>query len=407
MQRNGMYKTLVLFIAVLVGSGIALAKDLKRDPDTGMIRVLYIGAPFMTSPYQIFQMDPMLVPTPVQANQYALPISWIKKAMRVYMPRTRESLVSKYDIIGLDDTSWAAFRTDTLFWMAEACKEDALSMFMAGGFESFGGNVGFPSWGDTFVGDVMPVECMRGQYFDGKNVVTDFEDEFIRSIPWDDYNMNSHFCGYNVLVTKQQAHQLSYIENKGRKDPCWVWWDIGNGRFFVSAGGFRGVSGWCQFYNWEHYPDFVCNLQYFLAGLTPPTDLELMHTTRTRFRDCYNQKQILIATLDFIGKFNADTRNVDLKLLEALETMKEAKRHFVNLELQESKDTADVAFNQFEEAYDLAIEAKNAAIFWIFVTEWLVVSATGMVCAFAIWTLMIKRRLYKEVSITRGGLRIA
>ncbi len=402
-----MRQTLCAFIIAMVCLGPVIAKELKRDPNTGVIRVLYIGAPFMTGPYQIFKTDPMLSPTPVQANQYALPISWIKKAMRVYMPRTRESLVIKYDVVGMDDTSWAGFRSDIIHWLTEGCREDALGLFMAGGFESFGGNVGFPSWGDTVLDQVMPVECLR-EYSDGaQNIVTDFEDEFLRSLPWDDYNRHSFFCGYNRLATKQLAHQLSYFQAMGRRDPGWVWWDVGEGRFFASAGGFRGVSGWCQFYHWEHYPDFVCNLQYFLAGLTPPTELELLYATRTLFRQIHNQRQILTSTIDFVAKFNADTGSVDRKTLEALNSLKEAKGHFVDLELDKSKDAAQRAFQQFEEAYDLAIEAKEAAILWIFVTEWLVVSATSMVCAFVIWTLMIKRRLYKEVRITRGGQRIA
>ena len=397
----------MVFLIILASTSAAGGKELKRDPDTGVIRVLYIGAPFMTSPYQVFKTDPLLSPTPVQANQYALPISWIKKAMRVYMPRTRESLITKYDVVGLDDTSWAAFRTDTIHWLRDGCREDAMGLFMAGGFESFGGNAGFPSWGDTVLDEVMPVTCHR-EYSDGtSNVITDFEDEFLSSIPLDDYNRFSHFCGYNRLSTKQTANEISHFRVGGRFDPCWVWWDIGDGRFFASAGGFRGVSGWCQFAQWEHYPDFVSNLQYFLAGLTPPSDLELLHATRAVFREIYNQRQILTSTLDFIAKFNADTGSVDRKTVDALGSLREAESRFRDLDLQKSKDLADLSFLQYEEAYDLALKAKDAAIFWIFVTEWLVVSATSMVCAFILWTLMIRRRLYREVSITRGGQRIA
>ncbi len=398
---------LLLLLGIVIGTGLAQGKELKRDPNTGVIRVLYVGAPFMPSPYLVFKTDPLLSPTPVQANQYALPMDVIKKAMRVYMPRTRESLVEKYDVVGLDDTSCANFRPETLHWMADACREDGLGMFMGGGFESFGGNVGFSSWGDTVIGEVMPVECVQGQYSGGRNVITDFEDEFMRSVPWDDYDRYSVFCGHNVVTTKQQAHEVSHIEAPGRDDPCWVWWDIGNGRFFASAGGFRGVSGWCQFYQWKHYSDMVCNLQYFLAGLTPPADLELLHATRARFQDCYSQRQVLVSTLDFIAIFNADTREVDLKILRALESLNEAKRRFVDLDLQASKELADRAFQEFEEAYQVALRAKDAAIFWIFVSEWLVVSATAMICASALWTLMVKRRLYREVEFTRGGIRIA
>jgi hypothetical protein len=56
-----------------------------------------------------------------------------------------------------------------------------------------------------------------------------------------------------------------------------------------------------------------------------------------------------------------------------------------------------------QDGYKLALEARDAALFWIFVTEWLVVSGTGLICGFAIWTLMVRRRMYREVGITRGG----
>jgi hypothetical protein len=278
---------------------------------------------------------------------------------------------------------------------------------MAGGYESFGGNVGFASWGSTVLDQVLPVECTLEYSQGGTNVIDDYADEFMRSVPWDTYNRYAYFCGFNRLVTKQEAHQLSHLVSPGYEDPGWVWWDVGEGRVFASAGGFRGVSGWCQFYQWEHYPDFVLNLQYFLAGLSPPSDLELLYKTRARFRDLQAQKQTLTATIDFIGKFNADTRRVDEKYSEALETMGEAKQHFVDLDLEKSKEVADLAFDQFEEAYDVALQAKNAAMLWIFLTEWLVVSSVSLICAFVIWSLMVRRRLYREVKVTRGGLRIA
>lgn len=405
-MKRGMASVIVLGMLASALLPAVPGKELKRDPRTGMIRVLYIGAPFMTSPYQTLKVDPLLLPTPVDANQYAISLSWIKKAMRIYMPRTLESLTENYDVYGVDDASWAAFRAEWIHWMTEGCREHGMGAFMAGGFESFGGNAGFPSWGDTVLDQVMPVSCLRKYSNGASNIVTDFEDEFIRSLPWDDYNMHSVFCGYNLLATKQEAHELSHFQVSSR-DPCWVWWDIGSGRFFASAGGFRGVSGWCQFYNWDHYPDFISNLQYFLAGLEPPDELELLHLTRQRFADVENQRVILSSTLDFIAKFDAETRSVDEKAQEALESLKMAKQHFVDLDLERSKELVDLSFDQFEDAYGLAIEAKNQAIFWVFVTEWLVVSATSMVVAFAVWTLMVRRRLYKEVRVTRGGRRLA
>ena len=58
-----------------------------------------------------------------------------------------------------------------------------------------------------------------------------------------------------------------------------------------------------------------------------------------------------------------------------------------------------------DEAYDLALEAKDAALFWVFVTEWLVVTASGMICGVVVWALMVRRRFYREVEVTRLTLR--
>ncbi len=381
---------------------------MKRDPETGVIRVIYIGQPFAACPYQVYKFDPLISATPIAGNMYGLPSTLVQRAMRLYMPRTKASMVASCDIIGLDDTTWYAFPPNTIQWMADACRDSALGLFMAGGFESFGGGAGFPSWDATVLSEVMPVKCTSTYGPDGKTVVTAPDDAFIRSVPWDEYEQHNVFGGYNVVELKEGAHELSQVirlggTGVGLRDPGWVWWDVGKGRFFASAPGFRGGSAGRGFIRWKHYPDFVCNMVYFLAGLTPPSDINLLHATRQRFKDVYDETQVITGTIDFISKFGADTRKVDRKLSEADARLKEAKKHFVDLELVESKQIADEVFGMLQEAYDLALEARDLALFWIFITEWLVVSATGLICGFVVWTLMVKRRLYREVKVTRGG----
>ena len=38
---------------------------------------------------------------------------------------------------------------------------------------------------------------------------------------------------------------------------------------------------------------------------------------------------------------------------------------------------------------------------WVFVIEWLAVSGTSMLAGGLLWTLMVRRRLYKEVGETK------
>ena len=48
-----------------------------------------------------------------------------------------------------------------------------------------------------------------------------------------------------------------------------------------------------------------------------------------------------------------------------------------------------------------AIELKDRALLWVYVIEWLSVTGTAMVAGVLLWTIMVRRRLYREVGTTR------
>ena len=396
---------LILILIAFLMIGSTGAKEVKRDPETKLIRLLYIGAPFQASAYQAYRYDPLLSTTPVNGNLFGIPAEQVARAMRLYMPRTLERMIDDYDVVGLDDTSVDAFPVQTVHWMVDGCIDGGIGFFMAGGLESFGGS-GFPSWGDTVLDVILPVECINDQYTrkESRNVVVDFENELMKSMPWDEYDQYGVFANYNPVIKKQTASLISELVHQlgGGRDPGWVWWDIGKGRFFASAPGFRGSSAGLRFIRWKHYPDFVSNLVYYCAGLSPPSDINLLHAVRRRLKDVEDQRQVIIGTINFISVFGADTRGVELSLAEAEARLGDARQEFVDLNLDEAKAITDEVFEMLQGAFDLAIRAKDAALLWIFITEWLVVCATSLFVGFLVWTLMVRRKLYREVKVTRG-----
>jgi hypothetical protein len=50
------------------------------------------------------------------------------------------------------------------------------------------------------------------------------------------------------------------------------------------------------------------------------------------------------------------------------------------------------------------VKIRERALLWVYITEWFVVTGTMIICGSVIWALMIRRRLYKEVAVTRGRL---
>jgi len=397
----------LLFSLVLLPC-IVRGKDVKRDPKTGIIRVLYIGTPFRTlSPYNSFRTDPLLSPTPVSGLAWLQP-DIIQKALRLYLPRNRAQY-AEYDVIGLDDTSFEHFPPNTLIWMKDSLLEDGMGFFMGGGSGSFGGAHGFPSYADTPLQDVMPVDCVNDFREFCVNAVTKPGDDFIRSVPWDGYENHNFFGGYNILRVRDGAVQLSELRPMagGEIEPGWTWWDIGRGRFFASPTTLRGSVGTGGvttagrvFLLWKHYGDFVSNMAYFLTGLTPPTDTQLLYTTRLRFREIDYHRSMVTGTMEFISRFGAPTGRVDEKLGEVEELLSIAKQHFVDLDLAQSLGQADRVIQLLEEADEIAMKAKQSALLWVYVIEWLAVTSTLLLSSLTLWTLMMRKKLYREVSST-------
>ena len=408
---SGKKRSIATLLALLIlFPGIALAREVKRDPDTGRIRVLYIGAPFNTyCAYTVYQNDPLLLNTPVSGMAWLEP-TVIKRALRLYMPRTRREY-SDYDVVGFDDATYEHFSPNTLIWMRDSLLEDGVGFFMGGGSGSFGGWANYLDWGRTPLQDVMPVECTPDRVEFSVNRVIRFDDDFIRSVPWDEFENHNIFGMYNVVELKQGAVQLSELSpvGGGRTDPGWSWWDVGEGRFFASPTGFRGTlaggttSAGVSFIHWRYYPDFVSNMAYFTAGFTPPSDPQLLHTTRQKFREVDYHRQMVIGTMEFVSRFGASMSKIDEKLAEVEKSLARAKLSFIGLELEESMDELEHILSLLSEADALAVKAKETALYWLYVVEWLVVTATLLACGSILWSLMVRRRLYSQVHSTRIG----
>jgi hypothetical protein len=51
-----------------------------------------------------------------------------------------------------------------------------------------------------------------------------------------------------------------------------------------------------------------------------------------------------------------------------------------------------------------SIELKDRALLWVYVIEWLAVSGVALLCGSLLYALMVRRRMYREVSTTRLSL---
>ena len=105
--------------------------------------------------------------------------------------------------------------------------------------------------------------------------------------------------------------------------------------------------------------------------------------------------------IEFIDSFGANLRPFEIQMAEMRNLQTEAEAAYIKGDLVEAQRLLRQADEQMRQLSNEMMRAKNRAMMWIFVIEWLTVTATGMICGFLLWTLMVRRRLYREVDATR------
>jgi uncharacterized membrane protein len=371
------------------------------------VHVIYTGDPFPgQTPYIHMKVEPMLVVTPVQAsrNHYAgISRNDIVRAIRIYMPRTYALLIESYDVVIISDSNVDSFTARQRVWFRDAVG-DGGGLVMIGGYETFGGVAGNPDWGQTPVGEVLPVDTDAGAYEGGKISIIDQDHEFMSSLPWrPDLRFLERYDS-NVVEIREGAVVLAHsslesISYGGYKNPFFSTWDFGEGRTFAMTGDWTPGGGW-NFLRWEYLPDFATNLMLFVAKRSLPEDLDLVHTVRSRLATIAYRRIILDSLVDFVEKFGANPG----RIVEATAVLEESRREAENLYLEHDFEAAlsaaEKSLELIEDAEDLADKVKNEALMWVYITEWLTVSGTALIVGFITWSVMIRRRLYREVGTT-------
>jgi len=119
-------------LAVLLASSAAEAREVRADPVTGRIRVLYIGdAVGGPNPFPLLKGDPLLDCSAVYACTVGAGPDIIRKSMRSYMPRSYSKFLEN-DVVVLSDANREVFRNEHFLWMSSGVVEGGLGLVMIG-----------------------------------------------------------------------------------------------------------------------------------------------------------------------------------------------------------------------------------------------------------------------------------
>ncbi|MBU7004441.1 MAG: hypothetical protein HXS50_02655, partial [Theionarchaea archaeon] len=107
--------------------------------------------------------------------------------------------------------------------------------------------------------------------------------------------------------------------------------------------------------------------------------------------------------MNFLEQFGANTNSLAERIGDIEQKRFDAEEAYMVQDFEDSNELILEALEDSVEIRDGIEDLRNQTMFWIFLTEWSVVTGTMMVAGTAIYWLMVRRILYREVSVTRGG----
>lgn len=214
------------------------------------------------------------------------------------------------------------------------------------------------------------------------------------------YGIGNH--GGDILP---RSGSVVHARWSGRKTPVLVTGGYGEGATLQLDQGWHNIPTE-SLRGYRYAPDLIYNQLYFVADVSPPDDLELAHRTREMFIDVRTRKVVTISTIEFVDKFGAKVTKVEGELAQLDSEVREAERIYLAGDYLSASEMLRKIMEEYPGIESGLTRMKKNTLLWIYVSEWLAVLSTGMVCGVVVWALMVRRRLYREAGVTRLSPRL-
>jgi hypothetical protein len=153
-------------------------------------------------------------------------------------------------------------------------------------------------------------------------------------------------------------------------------------------------------------PEILMNMIMYCTHRDLIDDIDVFHRLKSNFGEYQIRLAVLVSLRDFIDKFGANTDAIQGEILKLQEIYVESTTHYMDQEFAESESAILEGLERFSESEEIARKAKDMALFWVYLIEWLVASSTFFISGFVLWTPMVRRRLYRDVQATRLTERV-
>ncbi len=377
---------------------LMLPPVLPRDSsDQGRISAFVIGhfTYVWYNPFRIlFLRDPMfdysLYPLPPDLSDNDK-----RKLDRVYYPRTREMLLNSYDLFVFHDARIEHFIPRQIHDLDYAFREAGVSAMngLCLAWDS--------AWLPTILSDLVPIS--QNENFRYASYTVDFvRDRDPVFLPFLGYDIEKVVGSQLTEMTPRQG-AVVWGHMRPQGFPWLVSWRPGGnqaGMQWVIAHIFD--SWWDENLN-PYVPDMATNLIFYSMGRDLIADIQGRREARRLFSTFQAKKSLILSLMEWADRLGANTLSLSDRLQEIEVEMEGAMDSYIEQDYAATISFLNGLSSRIGDISDEAVRLKDEAMLWVYVSEWLVVTSTAVVAGTIVWSLMIRRRLYRSVEATRFG----
>ncbi len=314
------------------------------------------------------------------------------RSMRMYMPRTYSKLTTDYDQMLLSDADPLVFTTQWVGWMVDSVTNGGLGFLWLGSIEE----AGYPGWTGSTLAEIAPVEQVVGKYtlwgmF--RLRIKDKDEALMKALPWEESPI---LVNLDNQIRKEGSQLWATAKEASVEKPLMTYWKNGEGSVLSFASKFpKGVEVWHE--NWALFPQAMIYLVYRTADKALPADPYLFIRVTNSLIEFSATNSLLDSMIVWVEKFGGKTDKLRERRRSITDLGVTAEELCLEGDYGRAQDTLDEGKTKQNLLRNEAMEAKDEALFWIYVTEWCALLGTLMISSYALWSLMVKKRYYKEV----------
>jgi len=394
----------ILAILLLLPMPICQAQEIDVLLLTSVASVTSLG--------EMFSADPLVDYVGVPCREEGLVAKGadpteMMRFIRIYFPRRFEDM-KDFEVIILNGAEYQLFTISQDKWMYDAIREGA-------------GGINGPSvlscdhvisiaWANSQTSRAFPNDAplVAGELDGGRRsgsaqvkVNRDFPAPVLT--PFIPYGLEDlSFTAGRFVKTRQGADIIAWQVGgaPGPEVEYMCAWDYEEGRT-ITCGDFVGYR---DIFSNPPAPaggTVLMNMLLYITKRDLIEDVALYRNLRLKFLDFRSKMALLVSLKDFIDSFGANTAEIDMEIKRLEGLYQEGVEYYRDQDFLVAENAMNTLLDEFFELEKLAGKVKNRALLWVYLIEWLVTVSTFFVSGFVLWSLMVRKRLYREVEGTR------